>query len=296
MTTERDAHATQPMTSLSRRDHGVGQACLVVIRGAELGARADLSEVDLVIGRAPGSGFRLDDPGVSRQHCRVWRDGTVWRLRDLGSTNKTFVNGEAVAEAELADGDRIGIGDTVFKFVRAGSVEERYHQQLYELASIDALTNLYNRRKFRELLEQSLLSSVETGAALSLAFIDLDHFKRINDTYGHQSGDDVLRSVAGLVIAQLRDDDAAGRLGGEEFAVCLPGTTLAAAVAWAETLRATIASARHPIEGQALAVTVSLGVAEWNPANPTSAELMRAADEQLYAAKAAGRNRVAAAR
>jgi diguanylate cyclase (GGDEF)-like protein len=296
MTTERDAHATQPMTSLSRRDHGVGQACLVVIRGAELGARADLSEVDLVIGRAPGSGFRLDDPGVSRQHCRVWRDGAVWRLRDLGSTNKTFVNGEAVAEAELADGDRIGIGDTVFKFVRAGSVEERYHQQLYELASIDALTNLYNRRKFRELLEQSLLSSVETGAALSLAFIDLDHFKRINDTYGHQSGDDVLRSVAGLVIAQLRDDDAAGRLGGEEFAVCLPGTTLAAAVAWAETLRATIASARHPIEGQALAVTVSLGVAEWNPANPTSAELMRAADEQLYAAKAAGRNRVAAAR
>lgn len=295
MSTDRDAHATQPMTSLSRRDHAVGQACLVVIRGAELGARADLSEVDLVIGRAPGSGFRLDDPGVSRQHCRVWRDGGVWRLRDLGSTNKTFVNGAAVTETELHDGDRIGIGDTVFKFVRAGSVEERYHQQLYELASIDALTSLYNRRKFRELLEQTLMKAIETGDTLSLVFIDLDHFKHINDTHGHQTGDEVLRSVAAMVIAQLGEGESAGRIGGEEFAALLPGKPLAAAVAWAERVRMAIAAARHQIEGADFSVTVSLGVAEWSPARPTSSELMRAADEQLYAAKAGGRNRVSSA-
>jgi diguanylate cyclase (GGDEF)-like protein len=295
MTTDRDAHATQPMTSLSRRDLGAGHACLVVIRGGELGARADLAEVDLVIGRAPGCGFRLDDPGVSRQHCRIWRDGDRWRLRDLGSTNKTFVNGAPVDEVELADGDRIGVGDTVFKFVRAGSVEERYHQQLYELASIDALTGLYNRRKFREQLEQTLLKTLETGAPLSLVFVDLDHFKRINDTHGHQSGDEVLRGVAEVVRARLREGDVAGRLGGEEFAVFMPETALAAAADWAEGLRAAVAAARHRIDALELAVTVSLGVAAWRPERPTSADLMRAADEQLYAAKAAGRDRVAVA-
>jgi diguanylate cyclase (GGDEF)-like protein len=295
MTTDRDAHATQPMTSLSRRDLGAGHACLVVIRGGELGARADLAEVDLVIGRAPGCGFRLDDPGVSRQHCRIWRDGDGWRLRDLGSTNKTFVNGAPVDEVELRDGDRIGIGDTVFKFVRAGSVEERYHQQLYELASIDALTGLYNRRKFRELLEQTLLKTLETGAPLSLVFVDLDHFKRINDTHGHQSGDEVLRGVAEVVRERLREGDVAGRLGGEEFAVFLPETALTAAADWADALRAAVAAARHRIDDLELAVTVSLGVAAWRPERPTSADLMRAADEQLYAAKAAGRDRVAVA-
>lgn len=295
MTTDRDAHATQPMTSLSRRDLGAGHACLVVIRGGELGARADLAEVDLVIGRAPGCGFRLDDPGVSRQHCRIWRDGDRWRLRDLGSTNKTFVNGAPVDEVELADGDRIGVGDTVFKFVRAGSVEERYHQQLYELASIDALTGLYNRRKFREQLEQTLLKTLETRAPLSLVFVDLDHFKRINDTHGHQSGDEVLRGVAEVVRARLREGDIAGRLGGEEFAVFLPETGLAAAADWAEGLRAAVAATRHRIDALELAVTVSLGVAAWRPERPTSADLMRAADEQLYAAKAAGRDRVAVA-
>jgi diguanylate cyclase (GGDEF)-like protein len=295
MTTERDAYATQPMTSLSRRDLGAGHACLVVIRGGELGARADLADVDLVIGRAPGSGFRLDDPGVSRQHCRIWRDGDGWRLRDLGSTNKTFVNGAPVDEVELRDGDRIGVGDTVFKFVRAGSVEERYHQQLYELASIDGLTGLYNRRKFRELLEQALLKTLESGAPLSLVFVDLDHFKRINDTHGHQTGDEVLRGVAEVVRARLREGDVAGRLGGEEFAVFLPETPIAIAADWAEGLRAAVAAARHRIEALDLAVTVSLGVAAWRPERPTSADLMRAADEQLYAAKAAGRDRIAVA-
>jgi diguanylate cyclase (GGDEF)-like protein len=293
MTADRDAHATQPITSLSRRELGVGHACLVVIRGGELGARADLVDVDLVIGRAPGCGFRLDDPGVSRQHCRIWRDGDGWRLRDLGSTNKSFVNGAPVDEVELRDGDRIGIGETVFKFVRAGSVEERYHQQLYELASIDALTGLYNRRKFRELLEQSLLKTIESDEPLALVFIDLDHFKRINDTHGHQTGDEVLRGVAELVLGRLREGDAGGRLGGEEFAVFLPGTTLALALEWAEGLRAAIAAARHRIDALELAVTASLGVADWRPERPTSVELMRAADEQLYAAKAAGRDRVA---
>lgn len=295
MTTDRDAYATQPMTSLSRREQDIGHACLVVIRGGELGARADLAEVDLVIGRAPGCGFRLDDPGVSRQHCRIWRDGDRWRLRDLGSTNKTFVNGAPVDEVELRDGDRIGVGDTVFKFVRAGSVEERYHQRLYELASIDALTGLYNRRKFRELLEQTLLKTLETGAPLSLVFVDLDHFKRINDTHGHQSGDEVLRGVAGVVRERLREGDVAGRLGGEEFAVFLPETALSTAAEWAETLRVAVAAARHRIDDVELAVTVSLGVAAWRPDRPTSADLMRAADEQLYAAKAAGRDRVAVA-
>lgn len=295
MTTDRDAYATQPMTSLSRRDLGAGHACLVVIRGGELGARADLAEIDLVIGRAPGCGFRVEDPGVSRQHCRIWRDGDGWRLRDLGSTNKTFVNGAPVDEVELRDGDRIGIGDTVFKFVRAGSVEERYHQQLYELASIDGLTGLYNRRKFRELLEQSLLKTLESGAPLSLAFVDLDHFKRINDTHGHQTGDEVLRGVAEVVRGQLREGDVAGRLGGEEFAVFLPETPIGVAADWADALRAAVAAKRHRIESLELVVTVSLGVAAWHPERPTSADLMRAADEQLYAAKAAGRDRIAVA-
>lgn len=287
--------ATQQLP-LSGSDAGTGSACLVVIRGTELGARAELGGVDLVIGRSAEAGFRLDDPGVSRQHCRIWRDGARFLLRDLGSTNQTFVNGAPVTDAELVDGDRIHIAETVFKFVRAGSVEERYHRELIERASVDALTGLLNRREFRQRLEQLLLRALDSRTALALAILDLDHFKAVNDTHGHQSGDVVLRGVGELVRSALGPDEIAGRLGGEEFAWLLPGRDISAAEARVDALRHAVEGRQFITdEGFALAVTVSAGIATLHPKAPTSAELLRRADAALYAAKASGRNRVAVA-
>jgi diguanylate cyclase (GGDEF)-like protein len=127
---------------------------------------------------------------------------------------------------------------------------------------------------------------------LSLVFIDLDHFKRINDELGHLAGDEVLRGVAQVIRDSVAPDWLAGRLGGEEFAVVMPGVGVERALVYAEALRRAIENHHIVLTGGARAVTTSVGVVQWHPGFATSAELMRAADAQLFRAKSEGRNRV----
>lgn len=267
---------------------------LVVIAGAQLGARIDLHDVPLVVGRASGSDFRIDHPSVSRRHCKIWHENGRFLVRDLGSTNHTFVNDHPVAQMALRDGDQVRVGETVFKFVLTGSLEERYHQVLYELATVDSLTGLLNRRKFRELLEQAVQQALNLRQPLSLAILDLDRFKSINDGLGHNAGDEVLRSVCATLRNSFRAGETGGRLGGEEFAILLPDTSLDAAVHRAEGLRQILSSARYWIEEREIAVTASIGVAALGEKINTAAALMRHADQRLLLAKARGRNRVEA--
>jgi diguanylate cyclase len=159
-------------------------------------------------------------------------------------------------------------------------------------ARIDALTGVANRRAFDEIAEHEVQRALRYGMPVSLVMIDLDHFKTINDSYGHQTGDAVLVSFARTVTQAVREVDVVGRWGGEEFLVLLPGTAAAEAMRAAERMRAALAECHLHLQGRRIHFTASFGVAEFNPAELSLYSLLDRLDGALYRAKAAGRNRV----
>ena len=176
----------------------------------------------------------------------------------------------------------------IFCIVRDITARKATEERVTTMAITDGLTGILNRQEFGRLLEKEMARASRYASPLSLIMYDLDHFKRINDRFGHNAGDDVLKTVAGLVGECLRDTDLHGRWGGEEFMVLLPETGLAAAGKVAEKLRRAIAD--HRFEGPG-GVTASFGVAQMVPGED-SRSLAQRVDEALYRAKALGRNRV----
>lgn len=167
------------------------------------------------------------------------------------------------------------------------------NQKLYQLAITDPLTGLYNRRHFFEAAQEQIVEAQRSAAPLSVMMMDLDHFKQVNDTYGHLAGDHVLQAFAQRTLACVRAADVVGRYGGEEFALLLPETTLEQAVELGECLRAAIATEPVMSEGVPIAITVSVGVAQYPQGEALSSdELFHLADQALYAAKEGGRNQV----
>lgn len=166
------------------------------------------------------------------------------------------------------------------------------NRKLAEMASKDPLTSLLNARAYYALCEQGLLQARRTGLGFSMLFIDLDHFKSINDRFGHEAGDLVLKAVAGCLRDSLRESDVVGRIGGEEFSVFLPDTSAEGAVRLAEKLRFDIENLKPDIGPQRLAITASIGVAPGHPHFVTITDVQKQADEAMYEAKKAGRNRV----
>lgn len=172
---------------------------------------------------------------------------------------------------------------------------KRLEHELRDLATVDTLTGLPNRRHFMSRLKEEL-ERVQRGTTQQacVLMLDLDHFKRVNDTLGHAGGDRLLRHFADLLREQLRLSDSCGRLGGEEFAVVLPGSDLEAARHFAERLRRKLADTPIQIEGEEVRITVSIGLTPIRHADSTPDVILKRADEALYQAKAAGRNRVEA--
>ncbi|MGH7720902.1 MAG: diguanylate cyclase [Gemmatimonadaceae bacterium] len=167
------------------------------------------------------------------------------------------------------------------------------NDELSRIAVTDGLTGLYNRRHLEERLREMFEHSARLHEPLACVLFDLDHFKSVNDTYGHQVGDEVLKQLAGLLKQSAREVDRVGRYGGEEFMVILPGTVLDAAVTFAERARQEVEQRVFTYQGGTLRRTLSAGVSAWpHPRIRHRDELVRAADEALYAAKALGRNRV----
>lgn len=163
--------------------------------------------------------------------------------------------------------------------------------ELRHLAEVDPLTNVFNRRAFLTLLDKAISAAERTGAAVPVLVMDLDHFKSINDTWGHRAGDDVLRHFVVLSQRCLRKEDVIGRLGGEEFAIFLPNANAAGAVTVAERLRALVESQPVATGAQSIPLTVSVGVTLCVRGDSAGAALQRA-DEAMYLAKERGRNRV----
>ncbi|MBV9948696.1 MAG: GGDEF domain-containing protein [Myxococcales bacterium] len=269
-----------------------GAACIVVIYGPELGKRMHLGSAAFEIGRSSKNDLFLDQESISRHHARITFDGSEYWIADLRSTNGTFVNDISIREQRLNDGDQVRIGRSILKFMTGENVEVHYHEEIYRLMTVDALTQAYNRRFFNEVLEREFNRSRRYGRALSLVAFDIDHFKRVNDTYGHLTGDNLLRQIAIAVKPRLRGADVFARTGGEEFGVLLPEIGLDGARTTAEKIRRIIELTPMKHEEEIIGCTVSLGVATLGADDTSGEELYRRADERLYEAKQGGRNRV----
>jgi two-component system cell cycle response regulator len=282
-------------TLRSLEDMSRRPACLVVIHGENIGHKYDLDVKVLTIGRARDNDICVNHRSVSRNHVEVHVDERGAQLRDLRSTNGTFVNDQPVGSVYLRDGDRIKVGRTVFKYISGSNVEAAYHEQLFTMTRHDALTGVHNRLSFDERIKDEVARASRYGRPLALLMFDIDHFKRCNDTYGHRAGDHVLREVAQLVHGLAQDNDFfVARYGGEEFAVLLLEYEDDTPTAFAEQLRAAVEAYEFDFEGNHIPVTISAGLAVWEPRYELPGQLIEAADQCLYQAKAAGRNRVVA--
>lgn len=266
---------------------------LLVLSGNSMGRSFKLERASCIVGRSAECHFPLDDEGISRKHAKVviLPDG-VALVKDLGSTNGTFVNERRIDAHPLEDGDRIRLGsETTLRYGLEDELEVNVRQHLFVAATRDALTALHNKRSFKEQAVRAIAFSRRHRQALSFVIFDIDHFKQVNDTHGHSIGDEILQAVARRVSETVRLEDTVARVGGEEFIVVLPGINGDHGILAAKRIRAVIAERPFTTSKGPLNITVSLGVAEFDPEKHSSPEdLVADADAQLYEAKYSGRN------
>ncbi len=290
--TETWVTAPDRLVSATRRD-----ACVVHIYpvGPGMGARYALGDAPMVLGRGNDCDIRISDHSVSRRHARIQPGADGYYAVDLQSTNGTFVNDVPASICRLKDGDYLRVGNCIYRFLAGGNVEAEYHEEIYRLTIIDALTEIHNKRYLLEFLDRELSRSARYGRPLALVLFDLDRFKSINEELGHLGGDFTLREMAACVKACVRKEELFARYGGEEFLIVLPETNLEGALVVAERVRALVEKHPFQYEGKTYPVTVSLGVAATTGEQPlTPFELIGEADEKLFRAKREGRNRVIA--
>jgi len=280
------------ISKISERAVASGSA-LVVIYGTDLGRKYDLDQKTTVIGRSSTCDILVDQDSISRNHAKITIEDGKATIEDMGSTNGTFVNDESVANGlQLRNGDLIKIGRTIFKYIGGGNIEAQYHEEIYKLTTTDGLTQIFNKRYFKETLEREVSRCLRYKRNLSLLMFDIDHFKAINDTYGHLAGDYVLKHLAQTVHSRIRREDVFARYGGEEFAIILPEVDLEGTVATAEKIRKIVETERFEFDERQIPLTISLGAAAMGAETEDTERLIKAADVKLYEAKQGGRNRV----
>ncbi|MBI3411224.1 MAG: GGDEF domain-containing protein [Planctomycetes bacterium] len=270
-------------------------ACLVHIypTGSGMGARYPIAEAQLVLGRGSDCEIRINDHSVSRRHARIQPGADGYYAVDLQSTNGTYVNDVPASMCKLKDGDYLRVGNCIYRFLMGGNVEAEYHEEIYRLTIIDALTDIHNKRYFLEFLDRELARSSRYERPLSLVMMDIDRFKTINEEMGHLGGDFTLRELAARIKGNIRREELFARYGGEEFAVVLPETPPDGAVKLADRLVKVICQQPFQFEDKTFSVTISAGLTTTvGEKDITPSDLIRRADEKLYQAKNEGRNRV----
>ncbi|MCA9079148.1 MAG: GGDEF domain-containing protein [Planctomycetaceae bacterium] len=278
----------------SRQPECANGACIVRIYPAGVGGSLfALDKPAVRLGRGSDCECELPDDYTSRHHCKIeWR-GDRHVLTDLNSLNGTFVNDVRVTTHELKPGDQIRLGFHIFKYLASNHVEAMYHEAVFEMMTIDALTQTYNRRYFEDAFQREVLRSSRHARQLGLLLMDLDHFKQVNDKYGHLIGDELLTGFCRRIKVRVRGDEVLARFGGEEFALAAVEISRDDLLRLAEDLRDLVASKPFETSKGAVSLTMSIGAAHSSGLDLISPkEMLDAADQKLYEAKSAGRNQV----
>ena len=295
--------AERPLPRRERRP------ALVFLRGELLAVPIPLERDEVILGRALEADVRVNDARASRLHARIntERDevtGEVrYRVTDLGSTNGTLLNGRAISEAFLQDGDKLVIGEHLLRFDMLDEIDREFQQQIHRLLVHDELTGLLTSKSFFSELRREAARAELESLPFCVLMMDLDHFKEVNDTYGHLTGSQTLEDIGVLIKRALRAGDVAARFGGEEFAAFLLEADYAQGLVAAERVRSAIE--RHPFSASRRGtgdiqrthqITISVGVASYPDDARDPIQLVELADSALYRAKRSGRNRVCAYR
>src|SRR5688500_13009126 len=282
---------------------------LVSLRGELMAVPIPLERDEVIIGRALEADVRLNDFRASRLHARITTEHATetaeisYRITDLGSTNGTMVNGETITQVVLQDGDKIVIGDHLFRFDMLDEIDREFQQQIHRLLAHDELTGLLTSKSFFSELRRESARAEDESRPFCVLMMDLDHFKEVNDTYGHLVGSKTLEETGRVIKEALRAGDVASRFGGEEFAAFLLEANYAQGLVAAERVRLAVAehefSASRTGSADAPAthkITISIGVAAYPDDATDPIELVELADSALYRAKRSGRNRSCAYR
>ncbi|EQC45347.1 GGDEF domain-containing protein [Bacteriovorax sp. Seq25_V] len=287
---------TDIKAALSAAENEASQkpAALLVVGGELNGTLFDLTTPAISCGRSAKNDITLDFNGISREHfvLKVEEDG--YTVEDAGSRNGTFLNNQKIeGKKSLNKGDTIKVGSIALKYLPKGDPERLTYDKLNLEANTDRHTGCFNKTYFNNKLDLEVKKSKVTGTPLSLIIFDLDHFKKLNDNYGHDAGDFVLKSMAELIRKNgVREDDTFARYGGEEFVILLPKTNLKQSYEIAERLRKLVESHDFIYDTNKLPVTASIGVADYRQGVVTGTDLFKRADEAVYKSKEGGRNQV----
>jgi two-component system, cell cycle response regulator len=286
----------EPSLAQHLKDSKNRNPALVIVAGIDMGSFMLLDRPLVLLGRDPECTFMIRDDGISRRHAELHHDEDGgYTIRDLDSTNGLFVNGIRVASHKLVDGDKVLLGrNSVLQYLRLDPVDIQFHHKMHSSTVRDSLTGIFNRKYFDERLTYELSYAHRHETPVSLLMADLDHFKQVNDKWGHQAGDHVLRITAQTIQSFLRSEDVLARYGGEEFAIIARNTDLPSGADLGERLRREVEATKvFTTDKKAIKLSISIGVAACDGLNHIEpAELISRADNNLYQAKQKGRNRV----
>lgn len=297
-TTQVDVKVQQASSEKRTAENNKVQLIFTVIKGTEsdFGKIFSIGRKKIRIGRAKDNHISLNDPRISNSHCqiRVIKDTEIEQIivTDLDSTNGTYVNGELVEERTLKSGDKIGMGSSIIRFSFHDDIEEKYHARLFAFATTDSLTSFYNRRYILSELENQSRIAKRNHRVFCIFLLDIDGFKEINDTFGHLIGDEIIKKIAACIKRNLREQDFAGRFGGDEFMIILPETEIKGALKLGDRVRRKIEEFVIPHEGRQISTTITGSIGQYGLHGDSSAHLLQVTDRALCQAKKLGKNRI----
>jgi diguanylate cyclase (GGDEF)-like protein len=276
---------------------------LVFLSGELIAVPIPLEREEVILGRALEADVRINDYKASRRHAKITQvknESTrvlQYVLTDFGSRNGTYLNGERVKEAVLQNGDKITVGEHILRFDLLDEIDREYQKQIHRLISHDDLTGLLSSRSFFSELRREAARAKAENMPFCVLMMDIDHFKQVNDTYGHLTGSKTIEEIGAVIMKTLRSGDAAARFGGEEFAAFLLDAEIGQALVAAERIRAAVEEGEFSVIRQGKAsskhkVTISVGISTFPDDSRDPIELVEMADSALYRAKREGRNLV----
>ena len=280
---------------------------LVFLSGELIAVPIPLEREQVILGRSLGADVRINDYKASRRHAKVAKvfnpDTRVhdYVLTDFGSRNGTYLNGQRISEVTLQNGDKITVGEHILRFDLLDEIDREYQRQIHRLISHDDLTGLLSSRSFFSELRREAARAKAEGMPMCVLMMDIDHFKLVNDTYGHLTGSKTIEEVGECIMNCVRSGDAAARFGGEEFAAFLLDAEISQALVAAERIRSIVEAREFSVIRQGRTesthrITISIGISSFPDDSHDPIELVEMADSALYRAKREGRNRIAAYR